>query len=231
MSRRIAQSVDDEVIKANVKRGKGGIYLFSKRLNELLEEKGIHQIKIAKDLGIAASTVSNYRNGLNAPNSKDLIEIAKYLGVSSDYLLGIKGDDPKALLSFIDNSGFSASAATKLYAIARPHSKNEEAQKIAFEKLVCSPSFEIICRLLVSAMLAVCETKKTAFDVKTMADSDEELRERTEGALRVVDSGWFLKMLIYSVGSTLSEGFQKILDNRKGWEADIRAIYKSNEEG
>ena len=63
-----------------------------------------------------------------------------------------------------------------------------------------------------------------------MIDSDKELRDRTEGALRVVASEAFISMLVYSAGSTLSSDFKKILENRKSWESDIRAIFDINRE-
>lgn len=58
-------------------------------LNELLAERGILQKELAEHIGVTANTVSYYLSGDRCPDIDKIIEIAKYLNVSTDYLLGI----------------------------------------------------------------------------------------------------------------------------------------------
>ncbi len=58
-------------------------------LNELLAEKGILQKELAEHIGVTPNTVSYYLSGDRCPDIDKLIEIAKYLNVSTDYLLGL----------------------------------------------------------------------------------------------------------------------------------------------
>jgi transcriptional regulator with XRE-family HTH domain len=58
------------------------------RLKELREQKGISQVKIAKILGFAQNTISNWESGKRDPDSETILKIADCFGVTVDYLLG-----------------------------------------------------------------------------------------------------------------------------------------------
>ena len=62
--------------------------LFSQRLKQLREEKGVKQSQIAEILNYGSTTISNYESGRNEPCYNDLMKIADYFDVSIDYLLG-----------------------------------------------------------------------------------------------------------------------------------------------
>lgn len=53
------------------------------------------QKDICKDLGISKQKLSKWKTGYNEPCLDELILIANYFDVSSDYLLGIVDDDGK----------------------------------------------------------------------------------------------------------------------------------------
>ncbi len=58
------------------------------RIKKLRESKNISQGKIAKDLLIGQSTMSEYENEVKQPPISVLIKIADYFDVSLDYLTG-----------------------------------------------------------------------------------------------------------------------------------------------
>ena len=66
---------------------------FGERLRILIEEKDITQKELAAQLNIAPSTVSSYVQNTREPDFTTLTEIAKYFGVTTDYLLGCKSAD------------------------------------------------------------------------------------------------------------------------------------------
>jgi transcriptional regulator with XRE-family HTH domain len=66
--------------------------MFLDRYNELCVKKGESANAVAKKLGIASGTVSEWKNG-RAPRNSTAIKIADYFDVPVDYLLG-KTDDP-----------------------------------------------------------------------------------------------------------------------------------------
>lgn len=63
---------------------------FSDILRLLIEEKGITQKQLAKDLHIAVSTLGGYVQGTSEPDFDTLRSLAQYFEVSSDYLLDFR---------------------------------------------------------------------------------------------------------------------------------------------
>lgn len=60
------------------------------RLTKLREDKGFMQKDVAEKIGIAPNTLSGYERDVRNPDSETLIKLAKFYGVSIDYLLGIE---------------------------------------------------------------------------------------------------------------------------------------------
>lgn len=57
------------------------------RLKKLREEKGISQIRLSVEVGVAQESISAYERGKAVPTCENLVKIAKYLNTSTDYLL------------------------------------------------------------------------------------------------------------------------------------------------
>lgn len=66
--------------------------LFLPRFRELLAESGKMQKDICDDLGISKQKLSKWKTGYSEPNFDDIIMLAKYFDVSTDYLLGLSDD-------------------------------------------------------------------------------------------------------------------------------------------
>lgn len=64
--------------------------LFKERLRELRQEKGIGQKALAKQIDISHGAISLWENGQREPTMSNLIVLAKYFGVSVDYLIGLE---------------------------------------------------------------------------------------------------------------------------------------------
>ena len=62
---------------------------FSERLKELRIEKGLTQEQLAKETGLSRSAIGFWENGARIPLATVVIALAKYFGVTSDYLLGL----------------------------------------------------------------------------------------------------------------------------------------------
>ena len=88
-----------------------------KRINDVLAKKGIMQKELAEHLGVTANTVSYYLSGERCPDIDKLIEISRFLNVSTDFLLGLS--DVKStnieVKSICDYTGLSEMAVAKLH--------------------------------------------------------------------------------------------------------------------
>ena len=70
------------------------------RIKELRAEKGLTQKELALELSVTIPTLSHWECNYQEPSSKDIINLCKFFGTSTDYLLGY---------SFIDyGNGISA---------------------------------------------------------------------------------------------------------------------------
>jgi len=62
---------------------------FGDILRRLLDEREITQKQLATELNIAPSTIGGYVQNSSQPDFETLKRLAKYFGVSTDYLLGV----------------------------------------------------------------------------------------------------------------------------------------------
>lgn len=46
---------------------------------------------MAEEMGVSHNTISDYRAGVCLPGAENLLKLADYFGVSTDYLLGREG--------------------------------------------------------------------------------------------------------------------------------------------
>lgn len=60
------------------------------RLKELRAEAGLSYAKLGKELGVAANTVFQWETNLTDITGKNLVLLARYFKVSTDYLLGLE---------------------------------------------------------------------------------------------------------------------------------------------
>lgn len=84
------------------------------RLRLLREEKDLKQETVARDVGLSRSALSTYEKGLT-PGIDNAIALARYYGVSLDYILGLSDERNANIGSlsgkFATLSPFSAGAA------------------------------------------------------------------------------------------------------------------------
>lgn len=64
--------------------------VFCERLKELRQEKKLGQVELAKYLDVSKGIISLWENGLREPSMSSLISLAKFFGVSIDYLVGLE---------------------------------------------------------------------------------------------------------------------------------------------
>ena len=73
--------------------------IFIERFRELREQRGLKQKEIAEILHVQPSTISGWETGRNQPNYDILIVIARFFGVTIDYLLGMSNDQGEIIIN------------------------------------------------------------------------------------------------------------------------------------
>lgn len=59
------------------------------RIKDLREDRDLRQIDVAEAVGIDQRSLSNYETGKTNPDSETVIKLARFFGVTCDYLLGV----------------------------------------------------------------------------------------------------------------------------------------------
>lgn len=66
--------------------------IIGERIKELRQEKGVSQLTLAKAVGVDKRAVIFWEQQVNEPKATYIVNLAKYFGVTTDYLLGIEND-------------------------------------------------------------------------------------------------------------------------------------------
>ena len=64
--------------------------IFGDRLKELRQDKGMSILKLSKFIGISDASICRWENNLTDIKGEQLVTIAKFFNVTTDYLLGLE---------------------------------------------------------------------------------------------------------------------------------------------
>ena len=65
---------------------------FIERFSTVLANSGKKQIEICKELGISKQKLSNWKTGYSEPNLDDIVMLAVFFDIRTDYLLGLEDE-------------------------------------------------------------------------------------------------------------------------------------------
>lgn len=77
------------------------------RLKNIREDKMLSQIQVYKDTGIHNKTLSGYERGVSQPDLETIALLARYYGVSTDYLLLEKNIDKSKSINYYKTENIS----------------------------------------------------------------------------------------------------------------------------
>ena len=80
----------------------------SQRIFEIMEIKNLKQSDLANYVGVASSSVTDWKKKGSIPSADKIIKISEFLSVTPEYLLGMtdEPEQPKqSLVSFISSKG------------------------------------------------------------------------------------------------------------------------------
>lgn len=77
---------------------------FNLRLLHAMQKAGLKQIELSEKTGISRAMISQYLSGAYKPKQTNVYKLATALGVSFEYLLGLKDTDSNSQESQIANA-------------------------------------------------------------------------------------------------------------------------------
>ena len=107
--------------------------VFSERLTQLREDRGLKRQEVADALEISRASLEYYEKGQRKPDIEVAARIAKYYGVSTDYLVGVSAaqvtaSDNETLKTVCDYLGISEASAEQIsYLTSIGYSTNMDA--------------------------------------------------------------------------------------------------------
>lgn len=93
---------------------------------KLLDMNGVKSADVARATGISNMTFSDWKNGKSTPKMDKIEKIAKYFGVTTDYMMGKKSEVP------------SLSMADEHFELIKLYSSLSEADQKAIMQIVRS---------------------------------------------------------------------------------------------
>ncbi|MDQ0272708.1 helix-turn-helix domain-containing protein [Cytobacillus purgationiresistens] len=76
--------------------------MISQRLKEIRKQRGLTQDALAQKVNTKKTTISNYETGYSTPSNEMLVDLAKVLNTSVDYLLGISNTENHSSITNIN---------------------------------------------------------------------------------------------------------------------------------
>lgn len=64
--------------------------IIGKRIQELRKQKGISLLSLAKAIGVDKHAIIFWEQEVNEPKASYIVRLAKFFGVSTDFLLGLE---------------------------------------------------------------------------------------------------------------------------------------------
>lgn len=107
--------------------------VFSERLTQLREDRGLKRQEVADSLEISRASLEYYEKGQRKPDIEVAARIAKYYGVSTDYLVGVSAaqvtaSENETLKTVCDYLGISEASAEQIsYLTSIGYSTNMDA--------------------------------------------------------------------------------------------------------
>ncbi len=115
-------------------------HIFAQRINELREERGLSQGKLADELGISRGALSYYESAQRTADISMLVKFAKYFDVTADYLLGLSDNRTSKTAGIGEATGLSDEAIKKLQDIK--NGKNPKKNMKICNSFISSAQFE-----------------------------------------------------------------------------------------
>ncbi len=78
--------------------------MLNENIRSLRLAKGTSQVELAAALGVTKQSVSNWENDNIQPSIEMLVKLARYFGVTTDYLLGLSSEKQLDVSGLDDNT-------------------------------------------------------------------------------------------------------------------------------
>lgn len=163
--------------------------IFSERLKEIRQKKQLTQNSLSNMLNISQGAYANWENGKREPNFELLLELAKILNVSTDYLLGIENNTPTSQKDELERRTFEIyDKIEEFHNEIEPRFYNV-LENLNNQEIKCDEASEILNKII------FVSKRRYSIDIKplveTMINRWIELEENKKLLLELIREGKF----------------------------------------
>lgn len=163
--------------------------IIGRKINAALAYRNMKQKELAKAINVTDNTISYFCSGARVPTTEKLIQIAKALNVTTDYLLGLS-DDPEKIPAAADGLCLSATSLKKLRYLARCDSPDRRYMETTNAFLESNLFNALIHRIYMRCQANIAEivynsTYQDGFDPLDPA----ECEQRNATVIEIANSG------------------------------------------
>lgn len=187
---------------------------FAQRLKKIMIEKNIKQYELAEHIGVRAPTITLYVQGETEPNATKIAQIAKFLGVTTDYLLGVDEDETTDKMKMCDYLGLSLNNLERLNTLKLLGLQTTLNNSMEFlESLVLGlDSIEAIANQSCSDLLNSISEFEKALDILTNENTDDQTANLTSDIVFEPNSVDVLNSELYLLQTAFNEFIHKSLE-------------------
>lgn len=102
---------------------------FPTRFRNLCDERAKTRVELAEEFNVTRQTITNWQNGFTVPDAKNLRDIARYFGVTTDYILGLTEIKTLNNLDVREISDCTGLTEKAVQALKRLHNSNDESHE------------------------------------------------------------------------------------------------------
>ena len=190
--------------------------VIGRRISGLLADRGLTQKELAVAVGVHVNVVSYWCRSVRVPNIDQIVDIAKFFGVPTDYLLGVSDVETldMDMMALCHTTGLTKEAAANLLRFSRPQEPETEDVMPAVNAML---SDSAVSSGLVSYIYFLMEDCERADDYLREGEHPDSRLAKAMATGKLVDG---MELSLFRA----DEAFRSALDKALGYRRIIDGL-------
>lgn len=191
--------------------------IIGERISSLLSEKCKTQKDLAAALGVYPNVISYWCNSARTPNVEQITIIAKYFGVTTDYLLGMTDIETqdRNVQSICSAVGLSEQSANNLIRAMKSEKLGENKEALVINAVLSNWGCLYSLTTTLLGLMGECEQAQDYIKEKNVYDSDLARDYQTGKVIDRMELSFFKADEAFRDVINKTFGYRKIIDGLK----------------
>ena len=182
-----------------------------RRISGLLSERGLPQKDLAAAIGVHVNVVSYWCRSVRIPNIDQIVEVAQFFGVTTDYLLGLTdvAAPDMDMQALCDMTGLTADAAANLIRLGNPKEDEESDYMQAVNAMLSKNGNPLRLAAYIYFLMEDC---KRADDYLRASEFPDSWMAKSMAIGKMVDG---MELSFFKADEAFREAIDKAFDYRR----------------